>query len=550
MAMIAIELLEHRIAPATFIVTTFADSGEGSLRDAISDANANPGRDLIVFERGLTGTIAITSGVMMITDTLKIKGPGAAKMALDANLQSRFFLVNDSDEAKDSTLSISGLSFFQGAERGNIGAGQRGGAIASVESLNIKGCVFANNEAPEASGGAIAIQQIPEGVSVSLDVRTSRFRSNSAGAFGSGAIFANVEGSITLKSNVFADNFAETLGGAASLRQGTRKTLLVQDCEFLGNRADEGGALFIAAAKDGIVIIRDSLFAGNEASVRNGGAAVISGANVLIEGSTFIQNVAQTQGGGLDVTATSSLVFRSSQFFGNTAVEPASGGGGLEITVPEIGNARIIGSIISGNNAIQGGGIQVTGTPGELQVIRSLITGNSAATSGGGILVLKDSMTCESADLKIIRSEIIGNVAETGNGGGVAMAGDGEFSIVFSRVIQNFAGANGGGLSLSGGALASIIGSIIAQNKAGEQGGGIFTASPLDVSLTRILGNSATEGGGIRAFSDLSLDLSLVSANSATIGGGILHALGADLSLHRSRVVRNFSLDGGQIVEV
>ena len=49
---------------------------------------------------------------------------------------------------------------------------------------------------------------------------------------------------------------------------------------------------------------------------------------------------------------------------------------------------------------------------------------------------------------------------------------------------------------------------------------------------------------------DLSLDLSLVSANSASIGGGILHALGTDLSLHRSRVVRNFSSDGKQIAEI
>jgi hypothetical protein len=47
------ELLEFRIAPATFIVTSLADAGPGSLRDA----NDQAGADVIVFERGLTGTI-------------------------------------------------------------------------------------------------------------------------------------------------------------------------------------------------------------------------------------------------------------------------------------------------------------------------------------------------------------------------------------------------------------------------------------------------------------------------------------------------------------
>jgi hypothetical protein len=39
-----IEALEARIAPATFLVTTLADAGDGSLRDAITKANAEPGR--------------------------------------------------------------------------------------------------------------------------------------------------------------------------------------------------------------------------------------------------------------------------------------------------------------------------------------------------------------------------------------------------------------------------------------------------------------------------------------------------------------------------
>ena len=44
------ELLEERTLLATFVVTTAdVDGGNGSLRDAIQDANSNPGLDLIHF---------------------------------------------------------------------------------------------------------------------------------------------------------------------------------------------------------------------------------------------------------------------------------------------------------------------------------------------------------------------------------------------------------------------------------------------------------------------------------------------------------------------
>jgi hypothetical protein len=44
-----IELFEPRVAPATFIVTNLADAGEGSLREAIADASACTGFELIAF---------------------------------------------------------------------------------------------------------------------------------------------------------------------------------------------------------------------------------------------------------------------------------------------------------------------------------------------------------------------------------------------------------------------------------------------------------------------------------------------------------------------
>lgn len=71
-----LELLEDRLTPATFAVVNTADSGLGSLRQAILDANANLGDDVINFNIGGGGvqTIAPTSALPTITDPVTIDG--------------------------------------------------------------------------------------------------------------------------------------------------------------------------------------------------------------------------------------------------------------------------------------------------------------------------------------------------------------------------------------------------------------------------------------------------------------------------------------------
>jgi len=61
---------------ATYTVTSTADSGAGTLRQAILDANANPGADTIAFNVTGSGvhTIALTSALPYITDAVTIDG--------------------------------------------------------------------------------------------------------------------------------------------------------------------------------------------------------------------------------------------------------------------------------------------------------------------------------------------------------------------------------------------------------------------------------------------------------------------------------------------
>jgi hypothetical protein len=66
--------LEDRTVPSTFAVTNLLDSGSGSLRAAITTANATPGADVIHFTGCLTGTITLASE-LRVTNDLTIDGP-------------------------------------------------------------------------------------------------------------------------------------------------------------------------------------------------------------------------------------------------------------------------------------------------------------------------------------------------------------------------------------------------------------------------------------------------------------------------------------------
>ena len=70
------------------------DSGAGSLRQAIIDANANLGDDIIQFDSGVTGTITLTSGELDITNDVDLQGPGSRCRQISGNYASRVFEVS------------------------------------------------------------------------------------------------------------------------------------------------------------------------------------------------------------------------------------------------------------------------------------------------------------------------------------------------------------------------------------------------------------------------------------------------------------------------
>jgi hypothetical protein len=144
---------------ATLTVATTADSGAGSLRQAILDANASPGADQITITA--TGSLTLASALPAITDDLSIVGPGMAQLTISGANQFRVFFV------QSGTIRLADLTIADGLGQGGAGGdgvgGGGGGAAGFGGALTINGgnvtverVSFTHNSALGGAGGAVS----------------------------------------------------------------------------------------------------------------------------------------------------------------------------------------------------------------------------------------------------------------------------------------------------------------------------------------------------------------------------------------------------------
>jgi hypothetical protein len=137
LAVVAIALAAYA---DTITVTNLDDDGPGSLRQAIDDAD--PG-DTIEFAAGLTGTITLTTGELDIREDLTINGPGADRLTVSGNHDSRVFDIFDVD------VTITGLTIADGD------AGVGGGIYCERTGLDLIGCTIRDCDGDD--GGGICV---------------------------------------------------------------------------------------------------------------------------------------------------------------------------------------------------------------------------------------------------------------------------------------------------------------------------------------------------------------------------------------------------------
>src|SRR5437660_4418381 len=132
---------------AIFTVTNTGDSGAGSLRQAIADANALAGDDTINFSlSGCPCTIILTSGELSISNngSLTINGLDAKLLSVSGNHQSRVFFIQQFANAAISDITIT------------AGTADFGGGIATAAGgldLTLTNVTISGNSAAIRGGG-------------------------------------------------------------------------------------------------------------------------------------------------------------------------------------------------------------------------------------------------------------------------------------------------------------------------------------------------------------------------------------------------------------
>jgi uncharacterized repeat protein (TIGR01451 family) len=203
------------IAPAAqaadFTVTNLSDGAapgpSGSLRKAVSDANANSGADRILFDSSLTGNVSLTSGSLPITEALEVQGPGADKLGIDGYFSNtRIFYVNPT--VAGDPVTISGLSMSYGHTTGS------GGAIVNVDAkLSVEDSfLYANSSSFSGIGGGAIEDSGAYASGSQTTIRNTTITGNAASNGSGGGVGGFMQIGNVINSTI-AGNYAHVYGG-------------------------------------------------------------------------------------------------------------------------------------------------------------------------------------------------------------------------------------------------------------------------------------------------------------------------------------------------
>ncbi len=362
-----------------FTVTTTADSGAGSLRDAITQGNTQGGAiitfDAATFPPNTSTTIQLQSALPDLNVSFTITGPGA-KVATIRGFDSgsslnpgRIFRVPVTGSANISGLTLAGGRVV--GARGTFGVAPTaggdgvGGAIFNSGAVVVSDCFFSDCRVDAGSGGSAFGGGVPNGAP-------------GGNALG-GAICSN---------------------GSA---------LTVSRCTFLECFAQGG---FGGGGENGVA---GSNGTGGAAGAALGGAIAVFSGSCLIENCTFSTNVAFGGFGGNGGLVNGTGSTRAAGGIGGAA----EGGAIYAATAATVTSCTIVGGAPSGGNknctagigglkngnarepagTTLGGGVRAVGT---VTLVNTIVAGNTAGVHQQGTAVSDVSGTFSSSGYNFI----------------------------------------------------------------------------------------------------------------------------------------------------
>lgn len=245
-----------QIRAATITVTSTADSGAGTLRAALASANNG---DTINFALPTPSTILLTSGELVVSNSVQIVGPGANNLSVDGNAANRVFHISN------SVVLLKGLSVTNGAEITGLG----GGVWNERATLVVSNCVVSGNTAQ--SGAGLLNEK------GTLTVSDSMFSQNSADGNGAGIYSVAYDpggaASAQIIRTLVSSNLAVTGGGIRNLSYNSGiATLTILESTVVGNSAYDGGGIQNDNTADGTATlgITNSTLYGNISTIGGG----------------------------------------------------------------------------------------------------------------------------------------------------------------------------------------------------------------------------------------------------------------------------------------
>lgn len=209
---------------ASTLVTTLADSGEGSLRQAIGNAAAHPGADTVTFAWNLSGgRVLLTSAQLDINDPAGVTITATnlpQGLAIDGGGGRRVFSVAAGSFATLNSLTIT---------NGNA-VGDHGGGLLNQGNTTLRRCTFAGNNAALNGGG---IRNLNLFGSATLTLDNCTLTGNTAGNNG-GAIINDGGPTLFARHCTIVSNTAAGAGGGMRLFNGP---VTMSHCIVAGNTA-------------------------------------------------------------------------------------------------------------------------------------------------------------------------------------------------------------------------------------------------------------------------------------------------------------------------
>src|SRR5574338_97327 len=331
----------------TITVTNTNDSGPGSLRQALADANDG---DTINFDVSLQGqTIALTSGELVIDNSITITGPGPDQLAVGLNIPQyhfRVFHVMASPTVTIEGLRIGPSLFFYGC-----------GILNDQAIVTINNCAVTGNDG----------QTLGAGISNG--------------------------GTLTINNSSISGNVLDYQGTGVGIA--SSGTLVINNSIISGNVSGKGQTSGGGIYSSGMLEITNSTVDGN--SVGGLGGGICSGGVAIITSSTVSRNFSGGGypgpqygpgfGGGIYNGAT--LTISNSTISGNSVLTtdqgPGRGGG-----IGNSGSLQIANSTISGNSGTNGGAICNEAAPLEIAntILNAGDIGENIFNDGGTVTSL------------------------------------------------------------------------------------------------------------------------------------------------------------------